>query len=226
MWTSLIPMIIGSAIVPIQIIITILLLRSPGRAFTAAAWVGGMTALRLLQGVLFGFVFTSADDTTTTTDGASDSGSVVSGLLLVLAVVLYVTAIKQILHDEDPDAPPPTWMTMTESVGPGKAFLLGAGVLLVGAKFWVFTLSAVGAIDAENLSQGASIGTFVLFVILAESIHLTIVGLAIVAPKASTGILDRAYEWLGQHNRVIMIVLGFVFGTWFLLKALDGLGVV
>jgi hypothetical protein len=31
---------------------------------------------------------------------------------------------------------------------------------------------------------------------------------------------------LERRNRVIMIVLGLVFGTWFLIKALNGLDVI
>lgn len=107
-----------------------------------------------------------------------------------------------------------------------KAFLLGFGVLLIGAKFWVFTLTAVSSIGDADLTRGEGVATFLVFVVLAESVHLAIVGAALVAPDRSAGLLDRASEWLRIHNRVIMIVLGFVFGTWFLIKALDGLGVV
>jgi hypothetical protein len=32
--------------------------------------------------------------------------------------------------------------------------------------------------------------------------------------------------WLQRNNRVVVIVLGLVFGTWFLIKALSGFGVL
>lgn len=223
LWGTLVPLIIGSAVVPIQIVVTILLLRSPGGAFTAGAWVAGMTTLRLLQGALFGFVFDSADDTST--EGGGGTSPVVAGVLLVVAVLLLVTAVRQLLSEDDPDAPPPKWMTMTASMRPAKAFLLGFGVLAIGVKFWVFTLTAIGAIGDADLSRTGAITTFVVFVVLAESVHLVIVAAAVVAPDASSGALERTSDWLRAHNRVIMIVIGFVFGTWFLVKALDGLGV-
>jgi hypothetical protein len=50
------PLMIGSALVLIQIIVTFLLLRSPSGKFTAVAWVAGMTATRLAQGLVFGLV--------------------------------------------------------------------------------------------------------------------------------------------------------------------------
>lgn len=123
LWSVLTPLVIGSAVVPIQIIITILLLRSPGGLRAATAWVAGMTAIRLLQGLFFRLVFSSSGQTA---EPAGGPGPVVSALLLVMAVVFYVTALRQILAHDDEDAPPPKWMAMTASMTPGRAFLIGA----------------------------------------------------------------------------------------------------
>ena len=55
----LIPFILGSAIVPLQIIIVILLLTGKDRGpLKAILFVLGMTLARLVQGVLFGLAFT------------------------------------------------------------------------------------------------------------------------------------------------------------------------
>ena len=55
-WTALLPLVIGSAILPVQITVTVLLLRSSAGRIAAVAWVAGMTAVRLAQGVVFGLV--------------------------------------------------------------------------------------------------------------------------------------------------------------------------
>jgi len=47
-----------------------------------------------------------------------------------------------------------------------------------------------------------------------------------LAPSSSQALLARASVWFERHNRVIVIVLGLVFGVWFLLKALQGLGML
>lgn len=223
LWSTLTPLIIGSALVPIQLIITILLLRSSAGRRTAVAWVGGMTAVRIVQGLVFGLLLSSGSDEVTSTGGGSPF---VSGLLLVVALLLLASAVKQLVSDVDPDAPPPKWLTAAESMGPGKAFAFGAGLLTIGAKFWIFTLGALAAIGDADLGRSQSIVAFVLFIVLAESLHLAIVGVAFAAPKASHAALEKASTWLAAKNRVIMIVLGFVFGTWFLVKGLDGLGVI
>jgi Sap, sulfolipid-1-addressing protein len=223
LWSTLTPLILGSALVPIQIIITIMLLRSSAGRLTAVAWVAGMTVVRLVQGGLFGLVLSNKSGDA---DSAGGSSTTVSVLLLVIAALLLVTGIRQLLAEEDPDAPPPKWLTMMETIRPGKAFLLGAGLLLIGAKFWVFTLSALSAIGDADLGRSQAIVMFLLFVVLAESVHLVILAVAFAAPDASKAVLDRASAWLTRHNRMIVIVLSFVFGTWFLVKALSGLGVI
>jgi hypothetical protein len=221
--STLLPLIVASALVPVQITLTILLLRSS--VPTAAAWVGGMTATRLAQGLLFGFVFAEAG--AAAPEGQSGPGPVVSAVLLVVAVLFLTKAAKELLGGSgDDDAPPPKWMQLTESVTTGRAFLLGAGYVAVAAKLWVFTLGAIGAIDEATLGGAASIALFLLFVALAEAIPIAVVAYAALAPDSSQALLARASGWLERNNRVIVIVLGLVFGVWFLLKALQGFGVL
>ena len=224
LWGTLLPLIVASAVVPVQITLTVLLLRASVK--TAAAWVAGMTATRLVQGVLFGFVFAGAGAVSGTEDGP---GLVVSGVMLVVAVLFLTKAVKELAGGKEPDdddAPPPKWMKLTESVTTGKAFLLGAGYVAVAAKLWVFTLGAIGSIDEAGHGAAASVVLFLVFVALAECIPIGVVAYAALAPESSQGLLERVSEWLERNNRVLIIVLGFVFGAWFLLKALQGLGVI
>ena len=223
LWASLIPLIIGSALVPMQIVITTMLLRATTGRITAVAWLAGMTIVRLGQGLVFGLILGGGAATESTSTGSSPALSL---LLLVVAILFYVTALKSLLNHPDEDAPPPKWMAMVESITPGKAFGLGAGLLLIGAKFWVFTLGAIAAIGAANLGQGPAVLAFLAFVVLAESTHIALVGIAFAMPARSAAMLDGIVGFLARHNRVIMIVLGAVFGTWFLVKALTGLGII
>ena len=147
-------------------------------------------------------------------------------VLLVVGLLFWGTALRQLLAHQDDDAPPPKWIAMIESVSPGKAFLLGIGFLAIGAKFWVFTLGAIAAIGDAGLEPAAAIAMFLVFVVLAESIHLAILAIAYAMPDRSDVLLGRMSDWLERHNRLLMIVLGAVFGTWFIFKALGGLGVL
>jgi hypothetical protein len=223
LWTSLIPLGIGSALVPIQIVVTTLLLRSKAGKVTAVAWVAGMTTMRLAQGLVFGLILGSGEGTDSSSGGP---GAAVSLLLLVIAVVFYVSAAKSLLKQPDEDAPPPKWMAMVDGVTPGRAYLLGVGLVAIGAKFWVFTLGAIAAIGVAGMSQPASIATFLLFVALAESLVLAIVVVAYATPDRAGAVLERVAGLLERYSRVLVITLGLVFGTWFLVKALGGLGLL
>jgi hypothetical protein len=219
---TLTPLIIGSAIVPIQIIITILLLRPPAKRSVAVAWLAGMTAVRLLQGLVFGMIlhWGRRDDT------KGGHGWVVSSVLLVVALLLLVTAIRELLGGDDPDDPPPKWMAALSSMTPGKAFLLGAAVILISVKLWVFTFAAIGAIGDAGMPRSTNAVTYIVFVLLGLSTHLAIIAAAAFFPTKSRALLDNSLRWLQDHNRVIMIALGLVFGAWFLYKGLHGFGII
>jgi threonine/homoserine/homoserine lactone efflux protein len=201
--------------------ITLLFLRSSSGKRTAWAFVAGMTTTRLLQGGIFGLVLANAAKATAQQGG---QGLVLSVVLLVLGIVFLATGAKSMMTGDDPDAPPPKWLTMTESMKPAKAFLFGAALLLVAPKFWIFTLGAIGAIGAANLGQPSASLMFLLFVVLAQFLSLAVLVYAAVAPRQSEHVLDAAAAWLRSHNRVMMIVIGLVFGIWFSVKGLVGLG--
>ena len=115
---------------------------------------------------------------------------------------------------------------MLDGVSPGKAFLLGVGLVAISAKFWVFTLGAIAAIGDAGLGMGGSVVAFLLFVALAESIHPGGGGLRVCGPHRAEAGLARFSGLLERYNGPIVIVLSLVFGTWFLLKALTGLGII
>lgn len=222
LWATLVPFILASALMPVELVITLALLGAPGRVRTASAAVSGMVLVRLLQGLVFGMIlhWGRRDDT------KGGHTWVVSSVLLVVAVVLLVTAIRELLGGDDPDDPPPKWMTALSSMTPGKALLLGAGVILISVKLWVFTFAAIGAIGDAGTPRSTNVINYVLFVVLGVSTHLAIIAAAAFFPNKSRAALDRSLRWLQDHNRVIMIALGLVFGGWFLVKGLHGFGIV
>ena len=105
MWANLVPLIIGSAILPMQIIVTLVLLRFA--AGPAQPWpsCSGMTVVRLIQGLLLGLLVVPAH--AQQSDLESGAGPLVTSFLLVVGILLLATALRQVITGEDPDAPPP-----------------------------------------------------------------------------------------------------------------------
>jgi hypothetical protein len=212
----LLPYIIGSALVPVQNIINILLLKNPRQGLLkAAAYVGGMTVLRLLQGLIFGLIFRS--------ESSGSKSPVALTLQLVLGILLLITAFKQWRNEEDPDAPPPKWMTTLDRLTPLKAFGFGFVILMISGKAWVFTLGAISIIDSAQPGLAAGAMAYLLFVLLAESLLLAALLFRAILPKNSVALLEQASTWLARNNRPIMIAVSLVFGLLFLYQGVSGL---
>lgn len=215
---KLTPFIIGSAVVPLQVMMIILLLNSPRQGLVKAiCLVAGMTAIRLMQGVIFGLILSPSP-------GESGGKSpVVSTLLLVLGILLLITAYKQWRSEDDPDGPPPKWMVMLDTLTPLKAFGMGASLVLISGKFWVFTLSAIGVIEEAQLGQPSSTVAFLFFILLAQSLLLLAIIVRATIPGQSKSILEAISAWLTRYNRPIVIVVSLVFGLLFFVQGASGL---
>lgn len=217
--TEFIPLLLGALLAPAWIVIVLLLLRSEGGVLRAVAFVGGNILLRLIQGLVFGYVFNAS----AATDTEEGSVILVSTLLLVGGILLLITAFLKWRKQEDPDAPPPKWMTMFNSVSVGKAFLLGMGLMLIAAKQWVFTLGALGVIREADLVRPENIIAYLIFVLGTQVLVLLPIVFSVVAPKRASTFLAGVSEWLERNNRIIVVVVSVIFGSYFILKGITGL---
>ena len=214
---ELLPLTIAAALLPIWIIMTLFLLRGEGGLAKASAFIAGAVGVRLLQGVLFGFVFGSDEG------GADRSGVIKATLLLVIGLLMLVAAYKKWRKEEDPDGPPPKWMTTLNGLSAVKAFGMGALLMLVAIKQWVFTLSALAIIDEAQVSQLAGVLLFLLFVIGAQLLMVIPILITALAPAQAGKLLDSAQGWLERNNRLITIAVSLIFGVWFVWKGVTGL---
>ncbi len=220
MLVSLLPFIIGSALVPLQIIMVILLLTSEKRGpLKASLFVLGMTLARLVQGFLFGYVFTGGSGDTTTEDPGIPW--VKATLLTVLGLLLLISAYRTWRKEPDPDAPPPRWLTMFETMTPGKALLMGAGLILIAAKLWVFTLGALSTIREAQLEPMAAILWYLVYILLAQSLLIIPILIRLIVPKRATELLVSTGDWLEKYNNPIVITVSLVFGVLFLYQGIS-----
>jgi divalent metal cation (Fe/Co/Zn/Cd) transporter len=183
-----------------------------------------MTVARALQGVLFAVLLDNSS--TMITDRRNGPGAAASVLLLLVGLTMLLSAVGAVVRHEDPDAPPPKWLSVVDRITPANAFGIGTAMILLSVKFWVFTVTAVSAIADANLRAPEGAITFTLFIVLGESTQLALLAIGLLSRERSGPLLERIVAWLIANNRILVITLGTVFGLWFLLKALHGLHVL
>jgi hypothetical protein len=216
---DLLPLIIAAAVLPLWIIISLLLLRGEGGVLRSAAFSGGAMTVRVVQGLLFGFVFGASADA----GDAARANLIKSTLLLVLGILMLVAAYKKWRKEEDPDAPPPKWMTILSGMSALKAFGAGALLMTIAIKQWIFTLSAIATIGEAQLDQVTSTLVYLFFVVAAQSLMLAPIVVTIVAPAQSAKVLGSALGWLERNNRPITVAVSLIFGVWFTWQGITGI---
>lgn len=217
---QLLPLILGAALAPLWIIIVLLMLGSQGGVVKASAFVLGVTFTRLTQGVIFGTILGASSAAQADSGGESP---VVATVLLILGILLLIAAFKKWRKEEDPDDPPPKWMQSIDQIAPLKALGLGALMVAVAPKLWVFTLAALGVIREAELERAMGIAAYLAYIALAQGLLILAVLVAAIAPQRSRAILHWAIVWLTDYNRPISIGASLIFGlyfTWSGLKAL------
>ncbi len=218
-FVDLIPLILGATLAPVFPIIVLLLLQSERGLGKAIAFVVGAVTVRLLQGVLFGLVFRSAVEA----ESAAGLQLIAPTLLTVVGVLLLVAGVKKVRKEDDGEDSEPKWMSRLSDLTVLKAAGGGALIMLVAVKQWVFTLSALAVIEEAQPGLTAGVALYLLFVVATQALVLPPIIAFAVAPEQSAKPLTAAQGWLQRHNRVIMIVVSFVFGAWFLFKGVSGL---
>lgn len=219
LFLQLFPVILGATLVPLYPIVVLLLLQSQGGLRKSMAFVSGAVALRLVQGVLFGFVFGAA------AEAYPDTGPeiIASTLLLVVGILLLLAAFKKWRKQPDPDDPPPQWMAALGGLSALKAVGAGALMIAISVKQWVFTLTAIDVIQGAALSAGAGAAAYLLYTLATQVLVLLPILAFAVAPQQSAKPVKAAHAWLERNNRPIVIAVSLVFGLWFSYKGISGL---
>ncbi len=219
LWGELAPLTLVNAVLPVQTVVTLALVGTSFRS--ALAWVAGMLTVRLIQGFVFGFVVGPVEQRA---DAAPRY--VLGAVLLVLALLLYVKALRAATGAPDEDAAPPSWIESAKRMSWLAAFGAGAGFMTISVKFLVFTLAAVSVIASLEANATLAALHFVLFVALGSSLPLTILVLTAAGPGRGARILEELRAWLLRRSRMLNVLFGVVFGSWFLVKALGHWGVL
>ncbi len=213
---QLIPLVIGSVMMPTWVLLVVVLLRTGRGPIEAIAFVSGIVVVKLLQGLIFGAIFGAYD---VNHHRSEIEAIIVSTLLIVVGLLMWVAALKLFIQGDDPDGPPPAWTRMVNSITPLRAFGLGTVLVTTSSRSWLFTLAAIGIITRADLGPALSILTFLIYILGTVSLVMTPIILSIHSP----GRFDAAAYWLEKHERVVMIVASLAVGAFFIWNGVSSL---
>lgn len=216
----LMPLAIGAALQPPQVIALILLLQTQRGRANGLAFVGGMTVFHLTLGALLWALITGVETSVETEGGRFDW--VVGTGLAVLGLILLVYALRRCFSVSEEAAI--TWLDKLQSASPGQAALVGIAFLALDPKDWLFSLSAIDLIAAADLSGVASVLVYLFYLLLVQSLLLILLILTLVAPQRAQKWLSGLNTWLKRHIRTIEIGVAGLLGGYLLVAGLQRFG--
>jgi hypothetical protein len=215
---QLLPYAIGSMMMPTWILLVLSLLRSEQGQKGAAAFAGGVTAVRLVQGIVFGALISVAD----VSHRPGEVEIIVSLLKLVAGILMWAAALQQIVTRGDPDEPDgliTKWITLISALTPIRAFGLGALLVTTSARAWLFTLTALGVIRQAETAVVGSVVAYALYVLAAEALLLTPILVNRWAPER----FDVLSGWIKVRGRFITIAVSLLVGGFLIWNGASGL---
>lgn len=211
---NLLPVVFVASVLPLEIVMTLLLLSGERGLIKAMAFAAGAMGVRTIQSILFGCVFVIAGEA----GGEYASHPIASILLLMAGIIMLINVVRTWRKKGDPDAPPPKWMTSLSAASALTTFGIGGLSMVISIKQWIFTLSAIAVINEVQLSRLGRILMYLFFVVAAYSLVLAPIITSVFAPMQAAKLLEITQVWLGRHNRRITMVASLILGVWFMWK--------
>jgi hypothetical protein len=213
---QLIPLVIGSVMMPTWVLLVLVLLRKGRGPLEAIAFVSGIVIVKLLQGLIFGSIFGAYD---VNHHRSEIEAIIVATLLIVVGLLMWMAALKLFIQGDDPDGPPPAWTRMVSAITPLKAFGLGTALVTTSSRSWLFTLAAIGIITRAELGPVLSVLAYLIYIVGTISLVATPIILSI----HSAGRFNAVAYWLQKHERVVMIVASLAVGAFFVWSGVSSL---
>jgi hypothetical protein len=207
-----------AAIAPTMIGLVILFLSDDrGLAKTLAFILG-----KYLVYVMWGCVSLDvAEHVSSTNPGEATSYAEV--IFLIFGLLLLILAVRNFLGEDDPDAPPPKFITLLDKMGPVKLFGVGVAISLIQLRFITLVLVGATVIAEARLSITENLISVLWLALLMVWPMLIPVVVFLVLGERREVAMKSMRMWLTRHTRMINVVVLGVFGILLLVIGLIGI---
>ena len=207
-----------AAIAPTMIGLVVIFLSDDRGLVKALAFILGKYLVYVLWGVVS---LELAGHISSTSSGGTSAFSEV--IFLIFGLLLLILAVRNFFGEDDPDAPPPKFMTMLDKMGPVKLF--GVGVVLSLMQFRFIALVLVGAtvIAEARLSTTQNLISVLWLALLMVWPMLIPVVVFLVLVECREAAMKSMRTWLTRNQRMINVVVLGVFSILLLVIGLIGI---
>lgn len=180
----------------------------------ALGWLVGISASLALFAALSGM--------TETGDPGPRSGSGIDLIALAFAVLFLILAgwAFRGRPRAGASATEPRWLQVVDRLDAGKAFWLGAAIVVINVKNLPLLVASGLAIGHSGLGSIEAILVVLALGMVASLGALVPVGAYLLAGRAADDLLATWRRWLVRHNAVVMTVVFGVLGLAALATAL------
>ena len=213
---SFIPLAAG-AIAPVMIMAVILILSAKGGLPKAFSFILGRVLAYTVWGVL---LLALADKLSDDTGEASTASLVIKS---ILGLLLVVKAVRTFVGEDDPDAPPPKWMTALDKASPLALFGIAIVLSIIQVRFVILMMAGTSSIAGAGLSSSQVVVAMVFLVLAVIWPQLLPILVYLIMGKKAESVLSSMNVWLTRNQRMVNVVVLGLFGIVLLAQSLPGL---
>lgn len=214
---QILPLALGT-IAPTMIGLVVLFLSDDRGLVKALAFILGKYIVYVLWGVVS---LNLAGHISSTSSGGATSFSEV--IFLIFGLLLLILAVRNFFGEDDPDAPPPKFMTILDKMGPVKLFGVGVVLSLMQFRFIALVLVGAAVIAEARLSTTENLISMLLLALLMVWPMLIPVLVFLVLGERRKTAMKSMRTWLTRNHRMINVVVLGVFGILLLVIGLIGI---
>jgi threonine/homoserine/homoserine lactone efflux protein len=155
--------------------------------------------------------------------GLRVSRSVSETFYLIVGLLLLILAVRNFFGEDDPDAPPPKFMTILAKLGPVKLFGLGIGISIIQPRFILFVLAGVSIIAEAKLRPTENFISLLVLALLMVWPMLIPLVVFLVMGEHRADAMQSMKTWLLHNQRMINVVVMGIFGILMLLLGLTSI---
>jgi threonine/homoserine/homoserine lactone efflux protein len=211
---KILPLALGT-IAPTMIGLVVLFLTEARGLLKAFAFILG----KYIVYVLWGLISLNLVDYLSSTSSAG-SNTVSEIFFLTFGLLLLILAVRNFFGEDDPDAPPPKFMTILDKLGPIKLFALGFAISLMQPRFILLVLAGASIISEAKFSTVENIISILVLALLMVWAMLIPMIVFLVMGKRRAAAVKSMRSWLMRNQRMINVVVMGIFGILMLILGL------